>query len=124
MTLFVDARVPIRFGCVEDAGPHAALLIEGAAEMSELRPLARFVLPAAVPAHAAGCVCYAPRGPAADALAGLFLARGRGEVAWFGAVLAVAGEAGRRAVRDAVASDPRVSAWFRLDEPDRLSYTE
>lgn len=110
--MFVDARIPVRFGRVEDAGPEDALLVEGEGEPVPGRAVAWF-RPGAGP-HAPGCACCAPRGAAAEALTRLFLDRVRGRVPHFRAVVAaVSGAGGEAAVRAAVADDPLVSVRFR-----------
>jgi hypothetical protein len=66
--------------------------------------------------HPMGCTCCTPRGPVADALGRLFLARARREVPWFSAVVAVARtEAGADAVRAALRDDVVTTARFRLE---------
>src|SRR5487761_2094223 len=100
MALFLDARLPLRFGTLAQAGPETALLIEGDAPAPAGGGVARFALPIGLPRHAIGCTCCAPRGPAAEALGRLFLARARGG-SWFREVLAVASPAGQAAVRAA-----------------------
>ena len=114
MTLFVDARVPVLIGPAELAGPESAVLAEG---RDPAEAAARFVLPAADAGHIAGCACCVPRGPVSDALNQLFLARARGEVSFFRAVVAApATEAGAAAIRQALAEDPVTMARFRLAE--------
>jgi hypothetical protein len=114
MTLFMDARVPVRFAAPDQVGADDALLIEGGAPAPSGHAVARFVLPEA-PTHPIGCACCLPRGPVAEALTRLFLTRVRGEVGFFRAVLALpASEAGEAAIRAALADDPLVSARFRL----------
>ena len=111
-----DPRLPLRFGPVASAGAGTALLIEGDAPAPPGVPFARFVLPAMVQAHPAGCACCVPRGPVAAALASLFLARARGG-AWFTEVLAVPrGPAGEAAIRATVAEDVLAVARFRIVE--------
>ena len=107
-----DARLPVRFGTVDEAGPETALLIEGDAPAPPGVAAARFALPGGFPRHAIGCTCCAPRGPAGEALGRLFLARARGG-AWFRAVLAVVSPAGEAAVRAALAGDALTAARFR-----------
>ena len=75
-----DDRIPVRFGRPE-AGE--AVLIEGDAQVAPDRPVARFRLAPGLAGHVSGCPCCVPRGPVAEALGRLFLARARGEVAWF-----------------------------------------
>jgi hypothetical protein len=122
-----DARIGVRFGLAEDAGPEDALLIEDEAPAAGIasrdggapadRPvIARFSLPAPVPTHPLGCICCAPRGPVAEALGRLFLARARGESPWFRCVVAVThSAAGADAVRAALTADVVTTARFRQD---------
>jgi hypothetical protein len=122
-----DARVEVRFGAAEDAGPEDALLIEGDAPAAGIAPrdgdapadrpvVARFMLPVRVPTHPLGCICCAPRGPVAEALGRLFLARARGEVPWFRSVIAVTrSPGGAEAVRAALTGDVVTTARFRRD---------
>ena len=117
MTIFLDARVPVRIGSADQAGPDHALLIEqGAALPAACVPFAQFVVPVGL-THPAGCACCVPRGPVAEALTRLFLARVRGETRHFSAVIAVpVSREGEAAIRAALLSDPMVSARFRLCE--------
>ena len=114
MTLFVDARVPVLIGPAELAGPESAVLAEGR-DPAEGGGAFR--------AAGSGCRPYrwlcvlCPAGPVSDALNQLFLARARGEVSFFRAVVAVpATEAGAAAIRQALAEDPVTMARFRLAE--------
>jgi hypothetical protein len=113
-----DSRILVRFGAATDAGV-AALLVEDGAAVPPGRAVARFAVPAT--AHALGCACCVPRGPAALALGRLFLARVRGETAPFDAVMAVTRTpAGMAAVRAALEQDVVTRARFRL-APDQAS---
>jgi hypothetical protein len=116
MAMFVDARIPVLLeGPVSPDGADAAtaLLLEGDAPAPSDRTVVRFDLPRTV--HVAGCACCLPRGPVAEALGRLFLARARGEVPFFRRVLArPVSEAGRNALITALADDPLVSGRFRL----------
>jgi hypothetical protein len=110
-----DTRLVVRFGSVADAGNTAALLIENGAATP--RPgaaaVAHFALPST--AHAIGCACCLPRGPASVALGRLFLARARGEAPLFDTVVAViSSPAAAAAVRAALADDVVTRARFRL----------
>lgn len=115
MTLFLDARVKLRIGAADMAGPDDALLIEG--EAAAMRsPHARFTLPVES-GHAAGCGCCLPRGPVAEALTRLFLRRMRGEVSYFSGVVAIPASAkGEAAIRATLQTDPLITARFRLHE--------
>jgi hypothetical protein len=110
-----DDRVAVRFG---PPTADEAVLIEGEASACD-RPVARFRLLPALAGHAPGCACCVPRGPVAQALGRLFLARARGEVAWFRSVAVLATPAGEAAVRAALAHDHVSSCRFRLTGPDR-----
>lgn len=116
-----DGRVGVRFGAAGDAGPEDALLIEGIAAgeggVPADRPaVARFTVPVRIAMHPLGCACCAPRGPVAEALGRLFLARARGELPWFRSVVAVThSAAGAAAVRAALAGDVVTVARFRQD---------
>ena len=115
MPLFLDARVPVRFGTPQTRVPGMALLLEGDGPAPPHVPVARFVLPPDQ-LHAAGCACCTPRGPAADALARLFLARARGEIPFFQVVVAIPLEVrSHAAIRSALDQDPFVSARYRLE---------
>ena len=108
--MFVDARVPVVFASIAEAEPDDALLIEGDEPVPEGRVVVRLA-DTATPSHAAGCVCCVPRSAVGSALASLFLARGRGEVAFFRRVVAVTADPS--AVRAALHDDPLASGWFR-----------
>ena len=108
-----DERIPVRFGA---AGPEDAALIEGNTGVPPDQPLARFRLTPGRLGHPFGCACCVPRGPVAEALGRLFLARVRGEVRWFRAVAVLASPAGEAAVRAALAEDRIAAARFRLDD--------
>jgi hypothetical protein len=106
----LDARVLVKLGRLEQAGPGDALLVEGDGPVgggAHFRPVAS--------EHSAGCACCAPRSPAALALNALFQARAKGEGPFFRRVVAVTQtEAGRTAVWAAVSSDPLTAGRFRL----------
>ena len=122
MAIFVDARVKLRIGTADAAGPRDALLIEGEADAPEGATHARFTLSdsgtlAQGTAHPSGCACCLPRGPVAEALSRLFLQRVRGEVAYFSEIVAVPGSPdGEAAIRAALQTDPVIAARFRLSE--------
>lgn len=99
--------MPVLIGNRAEAGADDAVLAEGDARWA-----------AAATAHPTGCLCCVPRGAVASGLAGLFLARARGEVPFFRRVVAVPrGEAGADAIRAALRDDPFVSARFRFAGP-------
>lgn len=110
-----DDRVTVRFGSAAEAGPDETLLIEGDAPAPPGHVVARFRLVPGLPGHPAGCACCSPRGPVAEALGRLFLARARGEAAFFHSVVAVtATPGGEAAVRAALAEDQVSAGRFRL----------
>ena len=111
--MHLDARVPVVFGEIGDAGPEDALLIAGDAPAPKAMALARYNVSNSA-AHQPGCLCCLPRGAAALALGRLFLARSRGEVGFFRRVLVVAQDPSP--VLAALASDPLVSGRFRFSE--------
>jgi hypothetical protein len=109
-----DARVPVRFGAVDTVGPDEALLVEGDGVVPVGHAVARFRLAPGMSGHPVGCACCAPRGPVAETLGRLFVARARGEAAFFRAVVAVvATPAGEAAVRAALAEDQVCAGRFR-----------
>lgn len=124
----VECRIPVVFGRGTDGataggtdGAELAWLVEAGVRMAEgVSPVATFSAPEAPDAapdaargHAAFCACCVPRGAAAAALGRLFLARARGEVAFFSRLAVAATPAGEAAVRAALAGDPLVRARYR-----------
>jgi len=91
-----DPRIPVFVGDPAQAGPGDAVVREGGGE---------------APLHGVGCACCAPRPALARALARLFMARARGEAAYFQRVI-VSGDAA--AVAAAIAADPVSAARFRF----------
>ncbi len=98
--MFIDARLPLRFGPIEDRAPDEAVLTD--AEIG------------ATAGHAVDCLCCTPRSGAALALGALFRARAVGEGPPFRGVLAVVGPAAEAAIRAALADDPVASGRFKL----------
>jgi hypothetical protein len=110
-----DDRVPVRFGSADTAGPCDALLVEGEAPVPAGHAMAWFRVSTGLPGHCLGCPCCTPRGPVAEALGRLFLARARAEAPFFNAVVAVvATPAGNASVRAALAEDQLSAGRFRL----------
>ena len=107
--MFVDARLPVRFGPIDGRKPDEAVLTDG--DHDAAPPFARFSPEAG---HAVDCLCCLPRSGAARALADLFRARAVGQGPPFRGVLAVVGPTGETAVRAALADDPVASGRFRL----------
>jgi hypothetical protein len=98
--MFIDARLPLRFGLIEDRSPDEAVLTDA--------------LIGTTPGHMIGCLCCAPRNGAALALAVLFRERATGQRPLFRGVLAAVGPAGEAAIRAALRDDPVASGRFRL----------
>ena len=118
MSRFLDARVPVRFAVPAQPGADTAWLVQDDAPAPAGASVARFRLPPAEAGHPVDCRCCVPRGPVAEALSRLFLARARGEVAFFRAVIALPSDAaGAETIKAALAADPVLMARFRL-EPD------
>jgi len=110
VTMFLDARVPVRFGVID---PEAVALVADGLPDPPARAVWRFTPERASLGHVPGCACCAPRGAAAEALRRLFLARARGEVAFFSSVSVFAAPATEALIRDLLRDDPMVAAWFR-----------
>ncbi len=106
-----DERIPVRFGLPE---ADEAVLLEAGLASPAGHPVARFRLPLRREGHPWACACCVPRGPVAEALGWLFLARARGEIAWFSSVAVVATREGEAAVRAALADDQVSAARYRL----------
>ena len=109
-----DDRVPVRFGSGDTAGQADALAVEGRAAVPTGHAVVRFRLGPGLTGHPFGCACCVPRGPVAEALGRLFLARARGEVAFFRSVVVVATPVGEAAVRAALAEDQVSAGRFRM----------
>ena len=113
MSRFVDARVPVSFGPAALAGPEARVVVPPVTEG-----------PVGEGGHVPGCACCLPRGALAAALGRLFIARARGEVAFFRAVLVATDAPGAALDAAAVAAltaelagDPLISGRFRVAAP-------
>ena len=104
--VWMDARLPVRFGALESRRQGEAVLSDGAEAAA---PVAYFEAGAA--GHAPGCACCVPMTGAAAALSALFRERATGPM--FSGVLAVVGPEGEAAVRAALATDRVASARFR-----------
>ncbi|MDD2876066.1 MAG: hypothetical protein PHT60_02435 [Acidiphilium sp.] len=101
--------IKLVFGAAVEPGD--AVLIGGDAPAPKAAAVERFRL-GFNPLHGVGCACCAPRGPAAEALGRLFLARARGVVPWFSRVVVIADDRGVAAVRAALAGDAVTMARF------------
>lgn len=112
-------RIPILFGG-SAAREGDAFLVEDGAEMPAqgyaVRFAMRFPESGRKFGHAPGCVCCTLRGPAADALTGMFRARATGSAPFFKRVLVLASSEGEAAVREAIADDVVTAARYRLEE--------
>jgi hypothetical protein len=96
MALFVDARIPVVFGAAP--GEADAVLLPSEGEVC-------------APTHPSGCACCVARGPVTVRLDRLFLDRVRGTIPWFTRVVVPTDDP---AIRDAITTDPLLSARFRL----------
>jgi hypothetical protein len=113
MNRFLDARIPLVFGCAGDAGPGDAVLCEGRGEAVAGR--AWFEAGAAA-GHDAGCSCCASRNSAGKALGQLLLDRGRGTGPFFRRVVVIVrSDSAREQVAAALANDPLASVCFRWE---------
>ena len=109
--MFIDARVPLRFGAPQDRKPGEAVLTDGLDPGQP--PSARF--DGTTPdTHPLDCACCSPRTAAALSLATLFRDRALTPGPAFKSVLAVVSPAGETAIRDALTTDPLASARYRL----------
>ncbi len=109
-----DTRIPILFGAQAENGD--AFLAEDGGEPIITGFVERFTLPTANFGHAQGCSCCIPRGPAAEALGRMFLARATGAAPFFKRVIIHASAAGEAAVRDAIGGDVMTAARYRLPD--------
>lgn len=107
----MDARIPLLFARPADPLPaETAVVVEGhAADFPGAAAIVR-VTPRA--AGLARCACCAPRHQIAQALAKLFFARARGEVAFFRQVVVIGPD--ETAIRAAVADDVVTAARYRI----------
>jgi hypothetical protein len=110
-----DARIPIVIG--GNPGPDDACLVEDGQDMPKTGYAVRFALAAGKPGHITGCACCTLRGPAADALGAMFLARARGASPFFNRVVILASPAGEAAILDALTEDVVIQARYRLAPP-------
>ena len=111
-----DPRIPVLRAAPSSLRPNDAVLLPPGAAAPPGHPVARL---AATPAHVPGCACCPPRGEAGRALGRLFLARARGEVAFFDRVLVLLpSDAAWAEVARAVAQDVLASARYRLVVPE------
>jgi hypothetical protein len=94
-----DMRVPVLAG--EVAPPGASDIVVAASFAAPL-------------GHAAGCACHRPRAPLANDLGRLFLARARGEVAFFSRVIVPCPPGDEAALAAALTADPVTAARFRF----------
>ena len=108
--MYIDARLPVRFGLMDSRAPGEALLLD--CDIAAEEPLARFTT--GPTQHAIDCACCVPRSGAATALAMLFRARAIGQGPPFRGVLAVVDHDGEAAVRAALEQDPMVAGRYRL----------
>jgi len=102
-------RIPINFGGTP--GPDDAALVEDGHDMPPTGYALRFS--AAKPGHALSCACCSLRGPAADALGQIFIARARGQAPFFQRVVVLASPEGEATVRKALAEDVVTRARYK-----------
>lgn len=110
--MFIDARLPLRFGKPHDRTPNEAVLTDGPEPYQP--PSARFEGTTTPRTHPTDCACCNPRTAAALSLAALFQNRATTSTPAFTRVLAVVTPEGETAIRQALATDPLVSARYRL----------
>ncbi len=108
-------RIPILIGG-SAAREGDAFLVEDGADMPAGGYAVRFALGARKFGHQVGCACCTLRGPAADALTGMFRARVTGNAPFFKRVVVLASPEGEAAVREAIADDVVTAARYRLEE--------
>ncbi|PZW39004.1 hypothetical protein C8P66_13137 [Humitalea rosea] len=101
MAWSIDARIPVTLVADEHALAAAAAAAPAAFVLRQVF---------GAPSHQPGCACCEGRSPAALALDRLFLDRVRGQVPFFGAVLAQEDAQ----LRTALTEDRVVAARFRL----------
>ncbi len=99
MSAASDSRIPVFAGDPARAAPGDAVL-RGEVGVA--------------PTHGIGCACCRPRPPLARALARLFMARARGDMAFFGRVIVACPIGEEGAVAAAIAADPVSAARFRF----------
>jgi hypothetical protein len=102
-----DMRVPVLAG-------DPALARPGDVVQPALPTGATWAVPEGATRHAAGCTCCQPRPPLAAALARLFLARARGEMAFFARVIVPCPPEHEAALAAMLAADPVTAARFRF----------
>jgi len=115
MNKTADARIPVAFR--GSPGPNDAFLVQDGRNMPDSGYAVRFALAGGKPGHVIGCACCTLRGPAADALGRMFMARARGEAPFFARVIVLASPEGEAAIRDALAQDVVTQARYRLEMP-------
>jgi hypothetical protein len=113
--MLIDARIPVLFGALADAGETDVLLYEGEKIPGDRIGVSFVPGPGVL---AAGCACCAPRGPLALSIGDMFLARAKGEIAFFRRVIAVPSSAeGRAAMLAVLTEDSVCAARFRVEPP-------
>ena len=108
--MWIDARIPVRFGNLHTRSDAEAVLTDEC----PTGPGAWGYIAAGRATHAVDCACCAPRNAAAVTLGTLFRSRATGAGAPFRGVLAAVGPEAEAAVRAALETDPVVIARFRL----------
>ncbi len=108
-----DQRIELVFG--GPVAPADAIVLAGNGPAPQAIAIERFSSTAPL-GHGVACACCAPRSQASLALTRLFLARARGEVAWFKRVVVLADPATQAALRAVLADDVLTRARFVLAE--------
>ncbi len=108
--MFIDARLPVRFGPLSSRRPNEAVLTTQGGHVAP--PVARLAIDPV--RHPIDCRCCTSRGTASIALAALFRERALANGPPFCSVLAVVDPVDEAAVRHALVSDAFASARYRL----------
>lgn len=117
---YLDARVLVRFELSVAVPRGTVVLVEEG--LPAVVPMGQVIGFPAMPAeetgtHPAGCACCVARSPGAEALRCVFLARVRGEMAFFSEVAVLARPATVAVLRAALRDDPGLAGWFRAADP-------
>jgi len=103
-----DMRIPVLMG--GEVGLGDAVQVEEGVEFVGAGYVVGFAVGKV--GHVVGCACCGGRTKVAEVLGDMFLARARGEAGFFSRVVVVASEAGKKAVRRALAEDVVAQARF------------
>jgi hypothetical protein len=106
-----DSRIPVVFATLADAVTDDALLL--APSVIAPAGIATGRVGGGVLGHPSACTCCASRSGAAQVMAALYLARARGDVAFFSRLVVALDAAGAAAVHAALVEDRFVAARYR-----------